>query len=530
MRIQHLIYRVELPCATEEEKAQVEELKVVLGRILLYERTPCPFRRGFTVDLPEEPEEMIMPPRRTTIGPMTRAKKWEMKDIWRREGEEYSPVVSETNSPEDTEEEEEVVRKENEQPIHTLEPEVKLTAAESDHTKPPIRPREMTTRSVTAPPQLPMLVEEEEEALDLAEVVDTELEIPVDRSRASSFRSFYTSWEHAAYPPSPASEYADPIDTIPLYTHIVEKASTTGSSHVRDTSEITITSLPSVPSVDKAKANFPTPIAAIRPTTIFTDTDFTSNDLRTPTSPTSAATYRTLDARPRTSTISSNTSSTHSSAYGTRSRRTRREITGGLVSRTAALLLGPPSGLVSVMMQIASRIANTALSNANPGSGGAAYRYNLQDLPGRWEDSEEEREEEDFQDGTGESYALRRLNRDDAGGFLGGISDDDLEDLEEDDDDDYGDEEHDLSIEGETSIALSPAEEDDFGVPLGNDTPAKKGRKNWGWVRSPKSSPRNARTTPSKQTTRQDNDSPRMSAKDEEADIAAASRPPPKAD
>jgi len=118
------------------------------------------------------------------------------------------------------------------------------------------------------------------------------------------------------------------------------------------------------------------------------------------------------------------------------------------------------------MMQIASRLANGAMNTASSGAGGAAYRFNLEGLPGRWEDSEEERdydyEDDDFSvHGPSHSEPLRN-----------NIDDDDYDDLEEHDDDGL----------------------DDFGVPLGNDTPARNGRKNWGFVKSP--SPRAPRKMP----------------------------------
>lgn len=34
---------------------QLEELKDVLDKVLLFEKTPCPFKRDFTVELPEAP-------------------------------------------------------------------------------------------------------------------------------------------------------------------------------------------------------------------------------------------------------------------------------------------------------------------------------------------------------------------------------------------------------------------------------------------------------------------------------------------
>lgn len=46
-------YRIELPTNSDDDRAKVEELKVLLKKILRFERTPCPFKRGFHVDLPE---------------------------------------------------------------------------------------------------------------------------------------------------------------------------------------------------------------------------------------------------------------------------------------------------------------------------------------------------------------------------------------------------------------------------------------------------------------------------------------------
>lgn len=47
-------YRIELPTGTEEDKQKAEELKTALGKVLRFERTPCPFKRAFHVDLPDD--------------------------------------------------------------------------------------------------------------------------------------------------------------------------------------------------------------------------------------------------------------------------------------------------------------------------------------------------------------------------------------------------------------------------------------------------------------------------------------------
>lgn len=53
LRIRPLTYyRIELPNVTEEDKKRVADLKSALPQILRYEITPCPFKRGFTVEIP----------------------------------------------------------------------------------------------------------------------------------------------------------------------------------------------------------------------------------------------------------------------------------------------------------------------------------------------------------------------------------------------------------------------------------------------------------------------------------------------
>ncbi|KAF4632671.1 hypothetical protein G7Y89_g5457 [Cudoniella acicularis] len=52
-------WRIEVPNQNREEKIRVEELKEVLSKVLLFEKTPCPFQRDFTVQLPEAPQTPI---------------------------------------------------------------------------------------------------------------------------------------------------------------------------------------------------------------------------------------------------------------------------------------------------------------------------------------------------------------------------------------------------------------------------------------------------------------------------------------
>ncbi|CZR57533.1 uncharacterized protein PAC_07422 [Phialocephala subalpina] len=52
-------WRIEVPNKSTEEKLGVGELKKVLEQVLRFEKTPCPFQRDFTVELPEEPATPI---------------------------------------------------------------------------------------------------------------------------------------------------------------------------------------------------------------------------------------------------------------------------------------------------------------------------------------------------------------------------------------------------------------------------------------------------------------------------------------
>ena len=75
-------YRIELPTQTEKEKEKVAEFKAILKKILRFEITPCPFKRGFHVELPES----ATTPRR--------------KGTWkRRDGSQPSTPTDDTPSP-----------------------------------------------------------------------------------------------------------------------------------------------------------------------------------------------------------------------------------------------------------------------------------------------------------------------------------------------------------------------------------------------------------------------------------------------
>ncbi|KAJ6009159.1 hypothetical protein N7522_004175 [Penicillium canescens] len=88
LRIRPLTYyRIEIPYETEDDQSLVADLKVALPTVLRYEVTPCPFKRAFTVELPND----AMAPRRK--------KAWRPKDQ-PRDRKEGVPTILE--SPQET--------------------------------------------------------------------------------------------------------------------------------------------------------------------------------------------------------------------------------------------------------------------------------------------------------------------------------------------------------------------------------------------------------------------------------------------
>lgn len=88
-RIHPHIYRIELPVETDDDLLLLEDFKSVLSKVLYYERTPCPFKRGFAKD---DAEDLPSPKVRRSRGESKKARKWELKRYWRPEGDdEYVP-------------------------------------------------------------------------------------------------------------------------------------------------------------------------------------------------------------------------------------------------------------------------------------------------------------------------------------------------------------------------------------------------------------------------------------------------------
>jgi len=52
-------WRIELPSTTDIDLERAKTFRETLSKILQFEKTPCPFQRSFTIELPEEPDEPV---------------------------------------------------------------------------------------------------------------------------------------------------------------------------------------------------------------------------------------------------------------------------------------------------------------------------------------------------------------------------------------------------------------------------------------------------------------------------------------
>lgn len=210
-------YRIELPGETAEDLELVEALKATLKKVLFYERTACPFARGFTVDLPVE-EIKIKKRNSVREGP---AKKWKMEKAykWRPEGWEEEeakrqleakgsrPIGDNSSGPSD----EETARSDQSEE----DDQERLDTVEASPSK--LRPTPMASmRSVTAPAQvqiqqtLPSRVRSRVQAVETVDRAQKaeRVRFSAEVERRSSVRTKRVSTIPVDMPPSPPDSSA----------------------------------------------------------------------------------------------------------------------------------------------------------------------------------------------------------------------------------------------------------------------------------------------------------------------------------
>lgn len=386
-------YRIELPPEGVDDQQKIEEFKGVLGKVLQYETTPCPFKAGYQDDL----SSSLQTPVRTRHGnPPGRAKRWRLERIWvSEEAQRHTQgEVAEARTSSSSEDDDD---RANGAVCNIMEEKSPLQQSPGTPTgvrglKPFLRPLDFSSmRSVTAPSQL---LTQKSTSIAATALLNIE---PLTQyaSSASSTDSFYSSNDCAS-----ASPPSQPNTNAPSPTASGYGLQTEGfifkSRHTRDISDATITvdtqianSLES-PSIMPEDARSPSP----PPTpTLVSDSDDTSDppwsDALTPPDnfrlrrlPPDSSCRRALSPLPHPANLFTPPAET-----------SKRQLSTALIQKTYALLLGPPAHLVALMIRIAVAIAN-GTSNVYPYDVGEKERK----IPCTWESSGDEEDEWDEDD------------------------------------------------------------------------------------------------------------------------------------
>lgn len=407
-------YRIELPCRTSEDRTKVDELKVVLAKVLQYEVTACPFKRGFTVDLPEPP---ITPTQKRPWKPKPRPEttsesvaeemgkfNFGCKNLGSPSaaGEpnsdggfqltQESPLVasSTTSSSERTDSEHDSETKEDIM-ISPRDLHEDLHEEPLDF-KTPTRPKSLRTgRAITAPPQLTLRTRPPSNTTITAAPLP---ELKRQPSSLSSSTDSFHSFHSPISPLAPSPPFRDPVSPTMEYAAGIDIPRT--RNHKRDVSEITVTAdssqiwdLASGRSSDETTYHSPPDLPGTPPLmsdTISLDEDHWSEAV-TP-SPTQEIRRRTARSRRRAQSPLPSTVNLYS-PYSPRSQISGHHLTTAILQRTCSLLLGPPAQLVALMLRIAAKIAKGSFRGTSFGFGEGGQK-----IPCSW----------DFSDGSDDNW------------------------------------------------------------------------------------------------------------------------------
>lgn len=402
MRIQSLIYRIELPHATAEDAALVADFRSVLSWVLQFEKTPCPFKRDsahhiYRDDDGDDIEADGDERRRRASGapPTPKVRRWEFNEVWRPEGAEKVAFL---------------------QPqLYKLQrqsrplPAVDVPAESPSET---VSPREgaqerrvlmraktfESMRSVTAPPQLTLIHASPASSAD-ADTNDDDLHVPPSVAGVPMITIAISELDahafHASTPANPSSAFLDLEAPTQAGTQADESASnlmplgpippteSTGITSSQTSQRISPrkphddttprpvqsplnpdslatnlnTSLISSPRCQSTSS--PPPPSQLTPRSSAHSSLLASLSLPVPPPPPHTTTHA-LRHRPSTTSLafsrsrSRRSSATISTTSALLDAHARPDPNGtGLISRACALLLGPPAGLVALMLELA---------------------------------------------------------------------------------------------------------------------------------------------------------------------------------
>ena len=403
---QNAYYRIELPSACAEDKTKTEELKLVLANVLQYELTPCPFQRGFTVELPEPPKT---PMRRRPWRPVQRSVTEEMTHVQRRETEEdVNTRLLGTSNGKNIARGQASDTTDDTGTGHNEYVEINQEEA-FDAMKTPTRPKTLSTgRAITAPPQLTLKTTPPSNLnRGISQPQKLEAETSSLSSSIDSFHSFY-SFHSPISPLPPSPPYSDPPSPSERSETLHEFDVVRTPQHKRDISELTVTTN------NESSWDMATPksheeeetIVPLSPRTpaltddVGSQVDELSPEIRTP-SPSTAFRRRPLHSRRRTnSPLPSPTN-----LYSPRARISGHHLTTAILQKTCSLLLGPPAQLVALMLNVAAKITNGVRRGSSFGYGERGQR-----IPCAWDYSDTDDDAEDIWEEDDYGISLGRVH------------------------------------------------------------------------------------------------------------------------
>ena len=404
-------YRIELPNTCAEENEKVDELKRVFATVLQFEVTPCPFKRGFTVDLPERstepvkkrpwkprPQPQLNPEREFELEHEDAGYKSSISNRVVTEMDEIEPeAIQDTNGViEDS-----MTIKPNGQKdrkaCKSIDSEDQSTANVAAHvvdcgpdrldlSKTPTRPKSLkASRAITAPPQLTLrTTPPSNPSSNTASRHSTRVQSPSVSSSMDSFHSFHSPI--SPLPPSPpystpSSPTLNACDEDTIQNHRVRslKGDRLDPTLSRDASQQWIIKPTPLESESQAESSPPLP----QTPTLISDTasqgDDSWSEAVTP-SPRTQLRQRRSSRRRAPSPLPA-----PANIYSPSARLSGHHLTTAILQKTCSLLLGPPVQLVALMLNIARKIARGSYCGFTFGTGESGQR-----IPCSWDFSDTE--------------------------------------------------------------------------------------------------------------------------------------------
>ncbi len=417
-------YRIELPNTCPAEDQKVEEFKGVLAKLLQYELTPCPFKRGFTVDLPEPPKTPVRlrpwrprpRPQPVTLGtPGADIREYKVaKDSNLQEQETEGNSSSKdnnaifdsgslegyklSNSDMSSAAGSDLYCETSGDPGPTAETSDAVDYEEPDSFKTPIQPKPLRTgRNITAPPQLSLRTPPPSSNTTTKK---TSLVHVGNGSSLSSSSDSFHSFHSPLSPLPPSPPYSNPSSPFTLPENEGLKLRRTRSFKWDTSREENNADFPGVwdmtspepaEEMDISSPTFPKTPTHIGGTA--SQNEDIWPEAITPSPATELRSRRPVSP-PRRQTPSP--LPLPANLYSPGCHLSGHHLTTAILQKTCSLLLGPPVQLVALMLNIASKIAKGAYRGASFG-----YGESGQKIPCSWDFSDAE-EDYDSDPGWGE--------------------------------------------------------------------------------------------------------------------------------